>query len=659
MVFLPLACIAGYCLWLTRRFRWPPASTPLFSLCTILLVLYVAALAGFLRPVTYVVLAGGLLLLLSSLLKHWRASLATLAVPGLAIWLVGGALLWPRLSTAAYGSWDEFSHWGRVSKEIYLRGGLIPVSSDIAYKDYPQGAALLHFFVASATGYSEAKTYYAHDLLLLAAVVSLLQYLEWRRWGAIIVGLSFSYWAIFTLGLGLTSLYVDHVLGALAGGAIGQYWISRDRDDRGVLRVAPVVACLPLIKEIGLALAGIVVGVVTLDRVFVVAFGQKKTSLPTIRPASLAPVIVLAALPVLIHLSWQSRLHAAGIGASFSFRASAPQIVRGLLTPSGDEQRERIVANFGRVLREGQPFGASPGGSVIAWLLPASLRHGNFLARGWRFSVVTAVLVLLLIGLVNSLGEPTAWERWRSVLLVGCLALGSAAYFATLLAAYAYAFGAYDGVALTSWSRYTATYLLAWVIVCISTLVAGLRRRRYGRRVALSLCWALATIMPLTSPGPSLRFLRRPARGLSEGRTALQQRLLPLVRFSPQDATVYHIWQNTNGMLHRISTYELTPRHSNHWCWTIGKPYSRGDVWTCPMSLPELGAKLFEYDYVFIGHADEAFWQRYGALFDGRHRVDGSIWQVDHLDSGIRLRPWPRGNPARVGRKANQRRGTR
>jgi hypothetical protein len=121
MVFLPLACTAGYCLWLKRRLRWPAATMPLFTLCTILFVLYVAALAGFLRPVTYVVLTSGLLLLLWSLLGHWRASLATLVVPGLAIWLIGGALLWPRLSTAAYSSRDEFSHWGRVSKEMYLR----------------------------------------------------------------------------------------------------------------------------------------------------------------------------------------------------------------------------------------------------------------------------------------------------------------------------------------------------------------------------------------------------------------------------------------------------------------------------------------------------------------------------------------------------------
>jgi hypothetical protein len=475
IAFLPLACIAGYCVWLARRFRWPAATTPLFALSTILVTLYVAALAGSLRPVTYVVISGGLLLLLWSLLTHWRASLATLAVPGLAIWLVGGVLLWARLSTAAYSSWDEFSQWGRVSKEMYLRGGLIPATSDLVCKDYPPGAALLHFFVASTSGYSEAKTYYAHDLLLLAAVVSLLQYLDSRRWGSIIVGLLFSYWAIFTLGLGLTSLYVDHMLGVLAGAAIGQYWISRDRDDGGVWRLIPVVACLPLVKEIGLVLAGIVVGLITVDRVFVVAFARKRTSVPSVRRrTSLVSVVALAALPLLIHLSWQSRLHVAGIGPTFSFRAPAAEIVRGLLAPSKDVERQRIMVSFARVLREGRAFGASPGGSVIAWLLPASVRKGSVFRRGWRFSVATAVLVLLLTGLVNAMAEATMRERWRHGLLLVWLALGAFLYFALLLAAYMYAFGTYEGTRLTSWNRYSGTYLLTWAIVSIGTLIASL-----------------------------------------------------------------------------------------------------------------------------------------------------------------------------------------
>jgi hypothetical protein len=136
--------------------------------------------------------------------------------------------------------------------------------------------------------------------------------------------------------------------------------------------------------------------------------------------------------------------------------------------------------------------------------------------------------------------------------------------------------------------------------------------------------------------------------GLSVGRMKIQSELAPLVKFTSQDARVYHIWQNSNGMLHRISTYELTPRHSNRSCWTVGEPYTTGDVWTCRMSAQELGLALLGYDYVFVGHADAVFWQRFGELFEGSNEgADGSIWRVNHIGSGIQLRRWPVGHTKR------------
>ena len=651
MVLLLLGCIAGYCAWLARTFRWPPATLPLFTLCSILLFLYIAALGGLLRPASHAVLAGGLILLGASLLgRQRRALLAALAEPGLAIWLVVGALLWPKLSTAAYGNWDEFTHWGRVSKEVYLRNGLVPATSDLYCKDYPPGTSLLHYFAASTMGYSEAKTYYAHDLLLLAAVVSLLQYVEWRRWGAVVVGLAFSYWALFTLGLGLSSLYVDHVLGVLAGAAIGQYWVSRERNDGGVWRIVPLVACLPLIKEMGLLLAAVATGIVVVDRAYLAIRGwhERAPDPPVSRRAGYAPVGALVLLPLLVHASWGYRLHAEGIGQTFTFRASPSQIARGLLRPQDDPFRERIVTSFGDALRRQDLFGAGARGSLIAGVLPPGIGRGNVLRRGWRFTVATAALVLTLIGVVNALVEPNARERWRHALAGLGLALGAAGYLATLLAAYAYAFSEYEGSRLVSLERYAGTYLLAWALACVATLVGGLRRTGYGRMVTLGVCWTMAVVALLTLPGTSIRFLLRPVPGVSDSRAAIQHAVSPLAEGAPPDAKVYHFWQNTDGFFHRISTYELTPRSSNWWCWTIGEPYGEGDVWTCRMSADELASRLREFDYVFVGHGDAPFWQGYGTLFEGPDdaRTDGTIWQVERIGDGVRLRRWPRAPPS-------------
>jgi len=46
------------------------------------------------------------------------------------------------------------------------------------------------------------------------------------------------------------------------------------------------------------------------------------------------------------------------------------------------------------------------------------------------------------------------------------------------------------------------------------------------------------------------------------------------------DSKVYDIWQNTTGIEHDMTRYELFPRRTEYWGWSLGEPYRDSDVWT-------------------------------------------------------------------------------
>jgi hypothetical protein len=641
LILLLLGSLTGYCVWLARTLRWPAAAMPLFTICSLTLFLYAAALADLLRGACTLAFAGGLLLLGALVLRPGRrAALQTLATPGLAIWLLLALLAWPRLSTAAYHDWDEFTHWGRASREVWLRGGLVPASSSVLCKDYPPGTALFHTFVSSVIGYSEGATYYAHALLLLAGMVTSVAYLGWRTWGALLFGVGLCYWALFAIGQGFLSLYADHVLGVLAGAAVGHYWVSRDRGDGAVWRVLPVVTCLVLVKQMGMVFAGLAVALVLSDQLRI--FFRNPPTAPaasTRRAATLAALAALALLPLAVKGTWSLYLHRQGIGPTFVPRASTTQVVRGLLTPHEDPHRDRIVAAFSTALLRPPVYGARAGVTVISDLLPAVVRDGSVVGRGLAFGIATGLLVLLILGVADLLLEPSRTERRDRMLLQAWLALGAAGYLVLLLAAYVYAFGTYQGVRLNSYDRYASSYLLAWSWVTICVMLAGLRREGRRRKATVALCSVVALLALLTAPWPSRRFLLRPVRGPSQERTAVQQALSPLLG-TPAGTRVYHVWQNSDGFAHYLSTYELTPRFWNFQCWSLGEPYGADDDWTCALPPDELARILRGYDYLFLGRTDGMFWERYGSLFEKRE-PDAPIWRVERTATLVRLRPWP------------------
>jgi hypothetical protein len=106
------------------------------------------------------------------------------------------------------------------------------------------------------------------------------------------------------------------------------------------------------------------------------------------------------------------------------------------------------------------------------------------------------------------------------------------------------------------------------------------------------------------------------------------------------DKKVYIIWQGSDGHEVVITRYELFPRHGNFWFWSFGKPYPRWDedFWTYNLSLKEFLEKIDGYDYLFVGHGDKQFWDKYYLLFrEGKNARDAMIFKINKKAGKISL----------------------
>lgn len=649
-----LLVILGYCVFVTRLSGWPAATTPFFTVSSIVALLYLFGLAGVLRPGAQAILITSLAVLLWCCLGSRRnlgESLRVVSSPGIVCFVLGSLGIWLKVRGAAYSSWDEFATWGILSKEIIRTHALTGPESPLALKDYPPGGALFHYLVVLIGGYSEGITYVAQDLLLLAPLVALLQGLTWRRWPLIIATMLFSYLAIFIFGLGLLSVHTDDALGIFFGAGLASYWVSVDRGTGALLRVVPVVFCLPLLKQIGLLFAVLVVVAICLDQIIQtlhrrVAGEPGDARLDGRRRAfvRVIPALVLVAVsPLVASYTWNHRVKALGLRTTFGTDFSLAELRRSFSASDSTERDRVTIRNFRGALAS-ERLGARTRSTatlldrlLIRWTEGAS----GGVRDGYRLTARGAIMALIAASVAGLFLQESSRTRWQYATWCVWMMASCAIYLGVLLALYLYSFGEYEGSRVVGFPRYVGTFLLGWSLVVFAIALEAVRRAGGRRMFPAVLLGAIVAGAILVAPGHSVALVRESAPGMSRQRVALRQLAKPVELQVGLDKKVYIIWQRTSGFEHRALAYEIVPRPSNEGCWSVGEPYYAGDAWTCRMTALELARTLRAYDFLLLGRVDDAFRQRFGSLFPQGARVDaGALFEVDKSPSeSVLLRP--------------------
>ncbi|MCA1988371.1 MAG: hypothetical protein LDL07_04375 [Desulfarculus sp.] len=640
MGFLLPFSVLGYAFVLHAAWRRQAELALLAAVSGMVVALYLAALGGLLHEGSWLVFLAGLACFLIALWGLWhdrqpdRPKVAEgFLSPGIVLFLGLSLLFRLCFADARLQLWDEFSHWGVMTREMLALGGLPGPVGAIIFKDYPPGANLLHFWAATIAGVSEGSFYQAHFMLLLAPALAFFSRLSWRQPGWLVLNLFMAAAITTTLSVFVCSLMVDVVLALylaaglyLASGAV--IWRKR------ALLFLPILFCLPLIKNTGAFFAWMILSLILVNslaravstwRADRRALGRPwREQLASYHPgrgrilALLLTTSLLVAAPLAAPATWKAHLAEHKIGQSFkTAQIGAPEMLA-TFGPHAPERsalvRDRFVAALGHqslsnYVDEGRSFmawiglgGIVPGFSLAAWLVCAGL--------------------LILAGFLRH-RDPADRARMLELWLI--MAIFGALYLAGLVILYIFSFSEYEGPRLASFGRYVntmliPTLLLAWGWSLPFADESEEDQIQWGgwRRTVYLVCLGVFGLA-LTTQAPSPPGMPRwTALGDAHEDHAYVEPLAEVVRkVVPPDKKVFVVYQNTPGRPFHIIRYEIAPRPTNQWFFTLGEPYFEGDVWTENLSLADFAKMLVKegFDFLFLARSDQQFWERYRPLF--------------------------------------------
>jgi hypothetical protein len=614
---LVAVAMLGYGLALYRRSGWPVETIPLALAACAIDILYLAGLLGVLRPGAWAIVAVGLVLCALSLRSvTWDPHALREVPPGIVAFVVLVAAVAWRFQGAAFGGWDEFSHWGLTSRVIVQTQALISSDGPILFKDYPPGSALFHYLLTLGRDFSESGMYVAHAVLAIAAVTALC---TGSRWPAVLATVTFAYFGLFTLARGLQTLDVDHLVALFFGCGLGSYFLSKDSGR--VVRLIPVAFALPLLKNVGLLLAIFMVCAVIAD--------QLLSGRPSRR--QLVVMLLLALAPFAASRTWSRHVKALGASPTFSLQITAGSVRDSFSADRSSPRNRATIAAFRSALVSA-PVSA-PRISTFADQVLEKLKLGT--RSGPGLTALACTVILLLFAALIAAIQPDTSGVVRSLSSTFWLAACGVCYGSGLLVLYLFSFSDYEGTRLASFARYFGLLFLgagltvfAWALMASRS--AGWRGVA-GKLAVVGLVLGMVGI----APDDAGYFASRGPHKLTPARARIQKALQPALARAAEGDRIFMVWQGSTGMELYTGRYEVTPRTTNLSCWSLGAPRFEGDVWTCPLSPGEWAAMLENFDFVVLGRVDQGFWEDYGELFHGSR--DTKVYKVEKSHAGATL----------------------
>lgn len=459
---LTLLALFGLAFGIGRVARLPISQAFFVTAACVILVLYAGALAGVLWWTALAVHAAGVALLGVAALSHARGRTAvTVSVPvPVAVLALLCAWFWIVHGEDQYFLHDEYSHWGVFIKEMLALDGFWTADTNALHPRYPPAAPLWQYLFNAFLPPSEARTYFAHFVLLLAPLLALWNSVRWSQPFWIVAILALVVVAVANFGLGVSTLYVDPMVGAWYLGTLLAALADREPALRRVVVYAAPLAVIALLKDVGLcfALSGAVI-VCTLFR-----HGLGRSSSAWLRTG--IALLLLAAPALLAVQAWSWNRDAVGATSGIHSLGGVLDGIRLQLTGAALEHEAEIARRFWEVF-----FGQQISNSPISWEY-AEFSYGIRDLYTDRFPLTTFGLLAAFV--VWWAFVCYAWlpreSRGRWLLVAGGVLITSLAYIAALHSSYQFSFGE-RGLELPSYVRYIQVVALPMLLVSFLPLL--------------------------------------------------------------------------------------------------------------------------------------------------------------------------------------------
>lgn len=584
-----LVSTVGYLLFFVNRAKIRPLIAPFAWVCFVMVSTYFFAVAGLLFLGANFILCLGCV---AGFIAIWRNEKSLQQkdqhILVLSIWLVSIAVTYFSIpSDFMFLLWDEVGGWARSQKLIYETNALLNANSPFSLRSYPPGQQIFQYYITKATFWSEKNLLLAQNVFIFSALLAVVGALFKRPLWACIVYLTMLP-MIYFFNFNYNTIYADPLLAAVFAGCLAlAVKPNEERADPWVLAIC--LSGFLLLKDIALVFTALVLFIYAL-RMLDTHLQVSNTVCSNKLKGMIKNLAVCFATVCIIIFSWKWYVSVIGTAKTEVIRLSLDGFMQ-------EPYRQRA-------------------GTTITAFINALLKPGYFVGQfktlSLNFSMLLAMLMTIgLSGLIVLISPKE--KRVSAFLIVLSCAFGAVGYLLFLLWLYLTYFTEYEGTRLASFDRYSMTYLLAWLLVTFTWLMSVIAERFksiFTTMIPLGCALLVYCFVP-TKFYSDIKKL--PVDKVSFEKRKATQALSDEVRkhIKPGEK-VYFLAQNTNGYERHLFDYAMLPFPPND-CWSVGKKYNEGDVWTCDRPL---GLLLKDYSYLAIYAADDRFWKDNAELFE-------------------------------------------
>ncbi len=571
----------------------------------IIFVLYLFGLLGLLKIGVYIVVTIAIVCMLFFLYTIYSNRLMVkkfFLTPSFVIFILFFVLAWWAQRGRMFTSWDEFSHWGTVVKNMYIFDALgNHPEATTTFRGYPPSTALFEYFWVKLSGnFSEGNLYRSMNILYFSLMLPFFSNIRWKNFSTIVV----RFVLVLILPLAFfqdfyTNLMVDAILGVIFASILINYYTNESSTFK-IFNISLALSILTLTKSAGFGLAIIAIIIIAIDLLFVKRQNLKLVSCPIL-------------FTIIAKYSWSIYLKITKTNVAWDITKIGVHSIENLFTENAPHYQIVTIKNF---------FNALTGLSLTNYSIKISF-------VGW-------LVILLSMSMVLITYAGNEEEKLRFKVVTISLFIGATLYTFSLLILYIFTYTEYEATNLASYSRYISTYLLGILIFVVGTicLKAGSHHNKSNLSYSSVL---LLFLLLITNVRPIINMIMLAPSDI-QGTISKRAIYAPITKIkqiiNPKTDKVYIISVASSGFDYWVSRYNITPIMTNikNESWSIGKPYYKGDIWTENVSPVEWSQVLkVNYTYVYIYKTNYIFNKTYGKIFQGgsNHIKNNTLYHVN------------------------------
>lgn len=619
MLIIPIAAFFGFILFFIKN-KVSVLTAPFLAICSLIIIQYVFAFFNLLPYAKYLIVVLGLYFITSSCLTFAKnTKVITLKNLLRASQYLPYALPFVVLIHAVDDDylltiWDEFSFWGPSIKYMYQTNGLYVYASDdlINIRNYPPAQQLFQYFFLQFTEWSEPLLLKAKIVLVLTTLLAIFSVKEkYVLFGslAFLAGSILMYYFHYQYH----NIYVDTWL-AFIFAATAVLILSSKNTAIDNIAIGLSFCVLVLTKPPGLIFALLLVPILLIKSIasqlkwengsliFTPVFFTKNSG-RNYAPYSIGAALSHIAIIFFTFISWSMLLKSNGASAN----PKLPSLIKYFEDPLAPKL---ISATHLFLIRLNE----------TCFTLPIKLYQ------------VIALLGLLSIGL--SILGAQGLRKIRDVLIFSTLPIACILYLLFLLFSYITFFSPFEGAQLYGIERYSATFLIGWVLIILGNAVGNYMDSRAARFAIISVSLIVLLIAP---PKDVYKLVTHFPINVDDLKTRhAMNKLGETIDKLPMNSKLYLISQGSNGYQNRVFQYSVLPRKTSiHHCSSFGQPYHSEDIYTCNK---DLSIEIGDYDYLVINYGDKQFWDIAGKLLtDNSIQKETGIYKIVKSKDGIKL----------------------